>query len=370
MCISKTPPLDNGQLPFAAGHFWDNSDIVVKNIDDGIFEHQSAIKGRDNYIYVRVTNLGPATARNVNVRVVAVPFPGTEFVFPADWAGFTPTYILPVSMVSHFPSIDSIHSTLVHSEPTVWAKFKLDSSQVDKLYGWETDKRWHPCLLAQVSSDNDYCSPSAGMHSWESNNLAQRNISIINIVYEKGGISSAPRFPFLTGNKLNMDLYMEIVVDRSALPKQAEVLLDPYDTDEYFSALEKPETTEFNPNASIKFLDRTRLLLSRPNFKGILTLEAGSVFQEVGKHEDNITIISQQDAEWVIHSGRRLIAIHGENATIGVQKQPEELRQMSLAFKIHEKVKLKDQYQVSVSQRNTKGQVVGGVTILVNVQGD
>jgi len=81
----KDSPLDNGQLPFRAGRFWDNSDIVVRNSDDGIFEHESAVRGRDNYIYVCVTNLGPAAAHNVNVRLIAVPFSGTEFVFPEDW---------------------------------------------------------------------------------------------------------------------------------------------------------------------------------------------------------------------------------------------------------------------------------------------
>ena len=94
-----------------------------------------------------------------------------------------------------------------------------------------------------------------------------------------------------------MDSYMEIVVDRSALPKQAEVLLNPSDTDEYFPTLEKPETVQFHPNTLIKFLDRTRILLSRSNFKGIMTLEAGSTFEDAGNHEDNITFISQQEAE-------------------------------------------------------------------------
>ena len=108
-----------------------------------------------------------------------------------------------------------------------------------------------------------------------------------------------------------MDSYMEIVIDRSTLPKQAEVLLNPSDTDEYFPALEKPENDQFHHNALIKFLDRTRLLLSRSNFKGIMTLEAGSTFEDVGNHEDNITIISQQQAEWVTHTGKRLISIRG-----------------------------------------------------------
>ena len=70
-------------------------------------------------------------------------------------------------------------------------------------------------------------------------------------------------------------------------------------------------------NTRIKFLDRTRLSLSRANFKAIMTLEAGSTFENVENHENNITIIPQQEAEWVTHSGnKRLIAIRGDNVTI------------------------------------------------------
>ena len=243
----KDSPLDNGQLPFRAGRFWDNSDIVVRNSDDGIFEHESAVRGRDNYIYVCVTNLGPAAAHNVNVRLIAVPFSGTEFVFPEDWTagpeflriGGYPTHIEPVRIISHFDSIDPPG---FFSESTAIAKLKLTSSQVNTLYGWESERKLHPCLLAQVSSENDYGAASTemtGMHSWESNNLAQRNVSLAKIIARRpGGSSSRTLFPFLTGNKLNMDLYMEIVKDRSELPKQVELLLNPFDTDDYFPTLQ------------------------------------------------------------------------------------------------------------------------------------
>ena len=52
-----------------------------------------------------------------------------------------------------------------------------------------------------------------------------------------------------------------------------------------------------------------------------------------------------------------------------VQKQPGELRQMSLSIKIPDDAKPKGQYQIAVSQRNTKGQVVGGVSLVIEAQG-
>jgi hypothetical protein len=65
----------------------------------------------------------------------------------------------------------------------------------------------------------------------------------------------------------------------------------------------------------------------------------------------------------------RLIAIRGDIVAIGVQKQPGELRQMSLLLKIPDDAKPSDhQYQIAVSQRNTKGEVVGGVSLLIESQ--
>jgi hypothetical protein len=159
------------------------------------------------------------------------------------------------------------------------------------------------------------------------------------------------------------------------LPKHVELLLNPFDIDEYFPTLqntreEEEESVNLHSNTRIKFLDRARLSLSRSNFKAIMTLEAGSTFEDVGNNEDNITIISQQDAEWVTHRGnKKLIAIRGDIVAIGVQKQPGELRQMSLSVKIPDDAKPKDhQYQIAVSQRNTKGEVVGGVSLLIESQ--
>jgi hypothetical protein len=51
-----------------------------------------------------------------------------------------------------------------------------------------------------------------------------------------------------------------------------------------------------------------------------------------------------------------------------MQKQPGELRQMSLTLRIPENAILKDQYQINVSQRNIIGEVVGGVSLMLETQ--
>ncbi len=344
----KDNPVDDGSVPFV-GNFYSNSDIVVRQHDDSIFSYEPARRGQPNYIYVRVTNLGPATARNVTVSVRAVPFAGTEFIYPYDWTTVNATHISPTP----------VGPTSFNLAPgaTVDAKFSLSALQVDDLYGWETTG-WHPCLLAGVQCNNDYGVP-IGVHTWQDNNLAQRNISTL----PPATSGSLVLFPFVAGHKLNTDLYMELVVDRHKLPQDIELFLAPWDTKTYFPALElvPPEARK-----AITFLNRTRLALSLCGCDGILTLQAGSSFEcGVPVVED----VSLQGAELVTHQGKRLIAIREDQAVIGFQKHPGEMRQMSLTFRVPDEVEPEVRYQIDVSQRNTRQEVVGGVTLAVEVTG-
>lgn len=341
----KDNPVDNGNVPFI-GNFWDNSDIVVRQSDDDNFAYEPAKQGQTNYIYVRVNNLGPATARNVRVSVRAVSFAGTEFVHPNDWTAIDTTHIEPTGIDTDLGYIAS--------GATAIAKFSLSIEQVDQLYNWEIGGS-HPCLLAEVQCDNDYGTP-VGVHTWLNNNLAQKNLTRI----DTSSGSSLP-FPFVAGNKLNRELYMEIIIDRHKLPQDIELLLNPWDTKTYSPDL---ELNTQRARKVITFLDRTRLSLSVCGCEGILTLKAGSSFEcglNVGEN------ISFKGAEWVERQGKLLIAIRDNQAVISVQKRPGEMRQMSLAFHVPSEIKQGDQYQIDVSQRNTKQQVVGGVTLIVEV---
>lgn len=343
----KDNPADDGSVPFV-GNFWSNSDIVVRQNDDSIFGYEPAKQGQTNYIYVRVTNLGPATARNVVVSVRAVPFAGTQFVHPNDWTTIDATHIQPTAIP---PS-----SFTLPPGATVDVKFSLSAAQVDFLYGWETGG-WHPCLLAEVQCDNDYGTP-VGVHTWLNNDLAQRNISTVSATS-----GSSVSFPFVTGHKLNTDLYMELVIDRHRLPQEVELLLDPWDLKKYFPVL------ELAPNKAREvttFLDRTRLAISLCGCDALLTLEAGSSLECSAPVTNGVSL---QGAELVTRQGKRLIAIREDQAVIGLQKRPGEMRQMSMTFHVPDEAGQGDRYQIDVSQRNTKQEVVGGVTLAVEVKG-
>jgi subtilisin family serine protease len=343
----KDNPADTGSVPFA-GNFWGDSDIVVRQNDDNIFSYESAKQGQKNYIYVRVSNLGPATARNLVVSLRAVPFVSTEFICPSDWTAVDASHIQPTDVLTSFASLPA--------GGTVDAKFRLSKAQVDVLYGWKTTG-WHPCLLAAVECDNDY-GGSVGVRTWLSNNLAQRNISIV-----PSQSGSSISYPFIAGHNLNRDLYMELVITRRGLPREIELLLDAWDVRRYFPAVDLPALPV---RQTITFLDRARLALSWCGRDEVLTLEAGSSFEcrTPAKHD-----ISLRGAALVERQGQPWIAIREDVAIVGLQKRPGETRQISLTFRVPEGAAAGDQYRIDVSQRNPRQEVVGGATLIAEVTG-
>jgi hypothetical protein len=86
---------------------------------------------------------------------------------------------------------------------------------------------WHPCLLVEVSPhDSPVALPllEALIHVWDSNDLAQKNISVI--------YSDADAFAMagVLGNLANRSPYLELLVDLRRVPPQVELfveLLDP-----------------------------------------------------------------------------------------------------------------------------------------------
>jgi hypothetical protein len=125
-----------------------------------------------------VTNNGPRQARNVVVSVRITPWVGTEFVYPNDWTAVDANHVSPTPVTATFASIPA--------GGTATAKFTISTTQVETLWGWSSGMSWHPCLLAAVNADNDYAFGTASVAGEgiqvRRNNLAQRNLSVVNVV--------------------------------------------------------------------------------------------------------------------------------------------------------------------------------------------
>lgn len=173
---------DDGQEPSTppGGRFWVSSDIVVRPEDDGLFVPNAPLlssqltAGQDNFVYVRVVNTGPQSARNVRVDLRAV-VGAAAFAYPDDWERTDAAHLAPEPITSTFASMAA--------DTTVLARFRISAEQADVLASWSA-RAQHPCLLAQVQADNDHAFTGARDSNdaliTRRNNLAQRNLQVVH----------------------------------------------------------------------------------------------------------------------------------------------------------------------------------------------
>lgn len=365
--LIKDWPGDGGVEPSTppGSNFWSFSDIVVRITDDNVFDPDDPSKssnverGQTNYLYIRVTNNGPRDARNVVVSARITPYVGLEFVYPADWTTVDATHVSPTPVNASFASIPSGGSAT--------AKFTISSVQVETLWGWISGMHWHPCMLAMVNADNDYAfatsSTAGGGLVVRRNNLAQRNLSVIDVL-----ASAAVTFPFLAGNSLNAERSLEILVDRRRLPKTMPLLLALDDDKRAFPLVDLTPTfiPEEREEGGIVFLERTRIETLLGCCRGVLTLEKGSRFDclpptGVGK-------INVKGGEVILRNGRRLVEICNETASIRLEKQPHQLYPLTLQTVIPNDAGQGQAFLISVAQRNEREETVGGATVVYDVK--
>lgn len=287
--------------------FWDSPDIWVRNIEDGETSHQNTIRGKDNFIYVRVTNRGQAEAQDLRVRVYITSFAGTEFIHPFDWVPRNPTgggtltgtgtYLIGEVQV---PSLPATAATIVHMK---WKASLIPPAT-----------NWHPCLLVEVSP-NDGLSLK-GRHVWENNNLAQKNITIVD-----AKVGKFIEFPFLFGSAFSTAQAGEIVLRKAIAPKKAEILLDIGD-DKLMQQM----------IATLATLPKKNQIVS--GFK-IVTIDDRPVFSLMGQIQGRIRL----------------------------PLKPKEQKRMVLKAKVPELAPLGERYELRILQCDQKKKVVGGLTL-------
>lgn len=141
---------------FWRGRFWDSPDLWVRHSDDGGTTHQAPEFGQDNWLYARVRNRASTMVRHFVVTFNVKQFAGTQFIYPND---FLPC----VAAVSGF-DLAAGASRIVKAR---WPRNLVPAAGV------------HACLLATVLTKGDH--PIVGRHVWEHNNLAQKNLTIVDL---------------------------------------------------------------------------------------------------------------------------------------------------------------------------------------------
>lgn len=359
---------DAGVEPSAppSGDFWDFSDIVVRPTDDNIFLPNAidlahtVTRGQTNYIYVRLTNIGPQQARNVNVSLRITPYVGLQFIYPDDWTLVDANHVNATAIGGPFASLAAGSSVI--------AKFTVTAAQVDQLWGWISNMGWHPCLLAQVTADNDYAfaaSAGGGGLVTARNNLAQRNLTVVPAV-----AGATVTFPFVMGHPLNREEVATLAIDRSRLPKDARLMLSLQDAGKAFPNLKTPEREEAMEHRSeqdLVFLDRTRVRTRIGRYEGVFVLEKGSGLTCVnGARQLSPTHI--EGGHEISEGNEHMVEIENETAIVTLRKDAEQMYPLSLRLAIPEKAKKGEQFLLRVSQKDAKGTIVGGATAVYVVE--
>jgi hypothetical protein len=333
----KDFPADTGVEPRnpPGGDFWDYADIVVRPMDDNIFnpsvvaQSNTVVRGQTNFIYVRVTNNGPNVARNVVVDVRITPFVGTQFI-ATDWTLMDALHVQPATILDTFMTIPAGGQVI--------AKFSIDASQVETLWGWDTMNPWHPCLLALVQADNDYAFindiASGPVLPIQINNYAQRNLTVVNAA---PGMIKVPHgsFPFIAGHVQNAEESMSLRIDRGGLPREVLVYLSLDETGAAFPRLGR--VTGDGPGIE-------RVTDAGP---GVIRVEGGELITEGGK---------------------RYVRMDGARMTVTLSKQPEELVPLAIRWQMVARLppgapavlSRGTAVLISISQLDRCGVIVGG----------
>lgn len=141
-----------------SGAFWDSPDLWIRNADDGETTHQPPESGQDNWFYARIRNdAAGGQCRHFLVIFQVKEFAGTEFVYPGDF--------LPCVAARAEFDLDPGDTRVVSAR---WPRERVPAAGT------------HPCLLVAALARGDH--PAAGAHVWEHANLAQKNLTVVDLV--------------------------------------------------------------------------------------------------------------------------------------------------------------------------------------------
>lgn len=327
---------DSGAVPFG-GRFWDSPDLWVRNQDDGGLVHQNPEAGQDNWLYARVRNRSAtATARHLVVSFNTKFFAGSQFSYPADW----------------LPAVTAAVAFDVGPGETRILKARWPRAQV-------APAGTHPCLLAAVFSRFD--APSAGKPVWEQNNLAQKNLTVVNLQPDRWFV-----LPFVVA-QLKPRLMLNTTIELRRPAKFAALKASLVAPKAVLSAAQRQAATPVGgpgdaadagegadagaPTLDCGCVDHALL---RP----LVDTEADA--QADGDGDDTGTLLREFAGSLELPFGA------GERAALTVKLRPQEPTRLGLRFQLPADAPAGARFVLDVVQR-VGTRVVGGVALEVNV---
>lgn len=355
----KDDPAHTGTDAFA-GTFWNSPDLWIRNADDNGTTHQAPEAGQDNFFYARVRNRGTQTARAFVVTFNVKVWAGTEFVYPADFVPF-------VSAAVGF-NLAPGGTRVVKAR---WPKALVPAAGT------------HVCWLASVYTPVD--PTPAGRHVWEHNNLAQKNLVVVNLV-----AGDTLTLPFQIGTLTRTVAEVGTLELRrpptlttmpiSIVHQSGQTLRSLFTIDQQVIA--PPVRPELPTRPIIRFLDPGRVEIAhrvegvapvRLNLGADSSLDVGDLEVDPDGRGPRVPDFggAVTDADIVsdgVTQAGTLAFKPGLTAGFPVTLKPRTAVSLGLKLTVPKEAKPGEVLEFHVTQRNSRNQIVGGITYQVQVQ--
>jgi hypothetical protein len=360
----RDAPDDPGDDLYTGSEFWDSPDLWIRHKEDGGLTHQPPKEKQDNWFYTRVHNRGEGIVRAFTVVYTVQEWAGTEFVYPADYDPL-PSLAYAVGTVKTEPGDSQV----------VFAKW--EAADVPPA---GTHACWLALALPPAWSTEV---PATGAHVWEHNNLAQKNLTIIDLEPGQSG-----EIPVVLGSRhIPEARFCRFEIIRSIQFEKMPVSLIGASRKSLGNIVRAGQAFVHQPKAvagpargaGIRFLEPTVVELTglRGEKGGPVTLELESgstlTFSEAAKHTPARRIIPAPDvvpASLVDDAkhGATVDFAPGRVSGIAAALRPWQIVRARLLFTVPKTAKPGDKIDLELVQRGEDGRIVGGIAVQVNVQ--
>jgi hypothetical protein len=304
----------------------------VRNSNDNGTTHQAPEFGQDNWFYARVRNRSAtATARHFLVTFNVKTFAGVQFQYPSDF--------LPCVAAASGFELGPGQSTIVKAR---WPKAFVPPAGT------------HACWLATVLTRSDH--PVSGRHVWEHNNLAQKNLTIVDLKPGQWIL-----LPFVVSNLTKLTtsrVLLEVVRPKDRL--QLPVTLA-HKSGAAFSLVPelKPQPLTVIPTRIIKDEEREATL----ECGGQAEAEASISDAPITTRTPDALVASQfRDASEVAFAA-------GRTAQIPLSLRPAQQLVMGLRLSVPQTAKPGEVIKLDVLQKDEKGKTIaGGLAVEIRVR--
>lgn len=360
----RDAPGDTGDDLYTGGNFWNSPDLWIRNQQDGGLSHQNPEAGQDNWFYTRLHNRGIGIARIFYVGYNVKEWLGTQFVYPDD---YMPYISDPFTIGNRIgANLDAGDSMIVY---TKWEAADIPAADT------------HACWLAVAQPISGMDLPATGARVWEHNNLAQKNLVIVDLEPDETG-----ELAVVIGSRYIKEArYYTLELHRSKNAAKLPVAITGQSAMAMGKLVQAGRDFIRKPSSDmtrtqhdgLRFIDAARVELMGVSAEKEVTLalESGSKLTwgntSKQKAAPSACHIPKFIAASLVREKDSRTTIQFKNGTasgIGIALRPWQIVRTTLHFTVPGNMQPGETFDLNLVQRMDDGHIAGGITVQVNVR--